>query len=267
MDLKDKVMVVTGAGNGLGRQLTLLLLERQARVAAVDIREDSLKETLGLAGSSAPRLSLHRADVANGQDIARVTAEVLGRYGYVDGLINNARIIHAFKPITDLDVDVLRRMIDVNLYGTVNFTKSFLPSLLGRPAARIINVSSMGGLFAFPGQAFYGASKAAVKLFTEGLYAELKGTSVGVTLVVPGAINTGITKNCNAHNEKFDRASKYFSGTEPRAAARRIVEAIKRDRFKVNIGADATVLATLYRLSQRLTILLMRQAMNLVLRV
>jgi short-subunit dehydrogenase len=259
-------VVVTGAGNGLGRQLVLCLLDKGASVAAVDLNMESLRATEALVSESSSRLSLHQADVSSRKDIARVKDEILYRHGYVDAVINNAGIIHPFKSVTDLDVSVLERMINVNLYGTVNVTKAFLPTLLERPTAHIVNVSSMGGLFSFPGQTFYGASKAAVKLFTEGLYSELQETAVRVTLVVPGAINTDITKNCGAHNEKFDKASKHFSGTDPKQAAKQIVRALERSRFMIVIGVDAKILSTLYRASHRFAILLVRKAMSIVLR-
>jgi short-subunit dehydrogenase len=85
--------------------------------------------------------------------------------------------------------------MDVNLYGTIHTAKAFSPRLLGRPTAQVLNVSSMGGFLPVPGQTVYGASKAAVKLLTEGLYAELLETDVRVTLVFPGAVRTEITAN------------------------------------------------------------------------
>ena len=85
--------------------------------------------------------------------------------------------------------------MNVNFWGVVNMTKAFLPALLARPAAAVLNVSSMGGFLPVPGQAVYGASKAAVKLFTEALFAELHETNVAVTIVFPGGVATNITQN------------------------------------------------------------------------
>ncbi len=97
--------------------------------------------------------------------------------------------------LNDLDYEAIERVLDVNLYGTIHVVKAFLPHLLERPVAHLANVSSMGGFLPVPGQTIYGASKAAVKLMTEGLYAELLETNVAVTFVMPGAVSTDITAN------------------------------------------------------------------------
>ena len=121
----------------------------------------------------------------------------------------------------------------------------------------------MGGLFAFPNQTYYGASKAAVKLLSEGLYVELKGTNVGVTVVFPGAINTNITKNCGAHNERIEKFNQIYKGTPAETAARCIIAAIEKNRFRVIVGIDAKILSFLYRLCPRLTIVLVGKVMKL----
>ena len=116
-------------------------------------------------------------------------------HGCVDGPINNAGIIQPFEPVAQLSDQAMHRVLDVNLMGTINVTRAFLPVLIDRLEAHLANVSSMGGFFPFPGQTIYGASKAAVKLFTEGLYAELLDSQVSVSVIMPGAVATGITQN------------------------------------------------------------------------
>ncbi len=266
MKVKNKVVLVTGGGSGVGQQLTLQLLAKGTMVAAVDINANALDETKGFSGALSKNLSLHLADVSSRDAVKTLADDLLGRHGQVDAIINNAGVIHPFKPVGELDYNILERMIDINFYGAVNIIKSFLPTLLQRPEAHIVNISSMGGLFAFPYQSFYGASKAAVKLVSEGLYAELRGTSVGVTVVFPGALNTNITKNCDAHSEKFDRLSKYFSGTSPQTAARRIIDGIENKKFRIIIGVDAKILSFLYWLSPTFAILLARKVMDLAMR-
>jgi short-subunit dehydrogenase len=264
MKVQNKVIVVTGGGGGIGQQLVLNLLERGASVAAVDINVNGLNATKALAGHLSSKLSLHQADISNRESVAQLATEVTSHHGCVDGVINNAGIIHPFKPVNELDHGLIERIINVNLYGVINVTKVFLPLLLERPAAHIANVSSMGGLFAFPNQSIYGASKAAVKLLTEGLFTELRGTNVGVTVIYPGAIATDITKNCGAHSEKFDRIQKQiYGGTSPQTAARCIVDGIERNRFRVIIGVDAKILSFLYRIAPRLTILLVGKIMKM----
>ena len=127
-------------------------------------------------------------------------------------------------------------------------TRAFLPVLLKRPEAHVVNVSSMGGFFPVPGQTLYGASKAAVKILTEGLYAELTDTRVGVTVAFPGAIKTNIISNSGLQM-KHEEGKSGHSLTEPDEAARQIIEAIEKQRFQLYIGKDAKAMNWLYRLS------------------
>lgn len=132
-------------------------------------------------------------------------------------------------------------------------TKAFLPHLLTRPEAHIANVSSMGGFLPVPGQSLYGASKAAVKLLTEGLHSELLNTNVRVTVIFPGAIGTNIAANSGVANilrvENVDQAEMARRTLAPSKAAEIIIDAIEKNRYRVTVGSDATFLDRLYRLS------------------
>lgn len=265
MKLSGKVVVVTGGGNGIGQQIVLTLLGKGARVAAVDINAAALQETQAQAGTLASQLTLHQTDISDRDAVTQLVAEVVRQHHCVDVLINNAGIIHPFKPVHALEVGVIDKVIKVNLFGVINMTKAFLPQLLERPVAHIVNVSSMGGLFAFPKQTLYGATKAAVKLISEGLYSELRKTNVGVTVVFPGAVKTDITRNCDAHPVKLDRFSHLRYGSSAATAARRIVSAIEKNRFSVHIGADAIILGFLYRVFPRWTVMVLGRLMDIVL--
>ncbi|MET0592265.1 MAG: SDR family NAD(P)-dependent oxidoreductase, partial [Polyangiaceae bacterium] len=135
--------------------------------------------------------------------------EIEQKLGAVDGVINCAGIIQPFANLIDLDYDDIDRVFDVNFRGTLYVTKAFLPSLLARPEAHIVNISSMGGFLPVPGQTAYGASKAAVKLLTEGLSWMMR---------------------------KADRA------------ARDILDGMEKNRLRVVVGRDAQLLDVLYRL-------------------
>ena len=192
MKVRGKVLVVTGAGSGMGREITLELLRRGARVAAVDLRPEGLEGTAGLARPR-ERLSTHVLDITDREAVAALPDEVTAAHGVVDGIVNNAGIIQPFITVEELDYATIDRVLAVNLMGTIQMVKAFLPRLKERPQAHIANVSSMGGFLPVPGQVMYGASKAAVKLLTEGLYAELLETPVGVSVIMPGAAATNIT--------------------------------------------------------------------------
>lgn len=251
MKVKNKTIVVTGAGNGIGREMTLALLRRGARVAAVDLRPESLQQTAALASTTASQLSTHVLNITDRTAVETLPDQVQSRHGSVDGLINNAGIIQPFVRIRDLELEAIDRVIAVNLMGTIWMTKAFLPHLLHRPEAHIANISSMGGFLPVPGQTIYGASKAAVKLFTEGLHSELRDTRVGVTVVFPGAIGTQIAQNSGVA-DSLDIAGQMEKSPikmlAPERAAHMILDAIERNRYSVFVGSDSAILDKLYRL-------------------
>jgi len=250
MRINGKTFVVTGGGSGMGRELVLQLLTRGARVAAVDVRAEALQETSELA-QAGDRLSLHVLDITDFAGVAGLVDNVRLAHGDVDAVINNAGIIQPFVPVNDLDFEHIRRVLDVNLMGTLYMVKAFLPVLLERPEAHIANVSSMGGFFPFPGQSIYGASKAAVKLLTEGLYAELLDTRVGVSVIMPGAVNTAITANSGvAAPASAGDASRIPMTAAPRAA-QIMLDGIERNRLYIFVGKDARLMNIAIRLAPR----------------
>ena len=206
MKVQGKVIVVTGAGNGMGRDVTLQLLNAGASVAAIDLNEEMLKETEKLAGGKSAKLSLHVVNVADLAAVEKLPKQVVAAHGHVDGLMNIAGIIHKFKKVNDLPYEDIHRIFNVNFFGALHMVKEFLPLLMKRPEAQIINVSSMGSYVPVPGQTIYGASKAALKLFTEGLRMELFGSHIGVGLVFPGAVATNISTNSKAVTEEEAKA-------------------------------------------------------------
>lgn len=252
VEISGKVVVVTGGGNGIGQQVVLELLRRGARVAAVDIREESLSQTTELA-EAGDRLVTFVADITDRTATLALPGQVIAAYGVADGLINVAGIIQPFVKLNELGYEVIERVINVNLYGTIHMVKAFLPHLLLRPVAHIANVSSMGGFLPVPGQTIYGASKAAVKLMTEGLYAELLDTNVGVSVVFPGAVATEITSNSGVEipggipNEEEMRART----TSPEDAARIILDGIEDDDLQIFVGRDSRTMNLFNRISPR----------------
>lgn len=265
MRFDDKVIVVTGGGNGIGRQVVLELLRRGARVAAVDIRQASLDETVGLADSD-HGLSTHVLDITDRDATAELVGKVIAEHGAVDGVINVAGIIQPFVKLNDLDYEAIERVIDVNLYGTIHVVKAFLPHLLERPVAHLANVSSMGGFLPVPGQTIYGASKAAVKLMTEGLYAELLETNVAVTVVMPGAVSTDITANSGVDvpGGAAEQESSYRT-TSPEDAARIILDGMEEDKLHIYVGRDSRMMNLANRVApKRSTHMIYRQMKDLL---
>lgn len=251
MQVQDRVFVVTGGGNGIGREVVIRLLGEGGKVAAVDLRAEALEGLRSLAG--ADRLSTHACDVSDEDAVRTLADEVVAFHGQVDGLLNVAGIIQRFVPFADLPREEMEKLMGVNFWGVVNTCSAFLPLLRERPEACVVNVSSMGGFTPVPGQTVYGASKAAVKLLTEGLYAEMRGTSVAVTVVFPGGVATGIADNSGAARDGMgdDIAKAAARLTTPQAAAEQIVDAVGSGAYRVVIGKDAKGLDVMMRLNPR----------------
>lgn len=250
MKVNGKVIVVTGAGSGMGRELTLELVKRGALVAAVDFRAETLAETVDLATALGGKVSAHTLDVSDLSKVAALPTEIEKALGPVDGLINNAGIIQPFVHVEQLDWKDVEKVMAVNFFGPVALVKAFLPGLKKRPEAHILNVSSMGAYAPVPGQTVYGASKAAIKLFTEGLRSELMETPVGVTIVFPGSIATNIAANSGMANMTVDSAeAAKFKTTPAPEAAKAMVDAIEANKPRITVGPDATMMDRLSRLN------------------
>jgi short-subunit dehydrogenase len=261
MRAQGKNIVVTGGGNGVGRELVLQLIGKGATVFAVDINEQALSDTVKLSGNS-NRLFTYVVDISKREEVFSFANKVIEEHGYVDGIINNAGIIQPFIPLNELDMERIDRVMDINFYGTLYMVKAFLPYLLTRSDAHIVNVSSMGGFLPVPGQSVYGASKAAVKLLSEGLSSELKGTNVKVSVVIPGGIATDIKKNSNiAYNVSGD-SKKSSMVLTPSRAAELIIKAMERKKLRTYIGKDCNVMNTLYRLSSSVAMNMINKVMS-----
>lgn len=265
MRIEGRTFVVTGGGNGIGREVTLQLLRQGARVAAVDLSADGLAETARLADAG-DRLTTHALSVADRAAVEALPEQVVAAHGQVDALLNIAGIIQRFVHVEELSIDEIERVMNVNFWGTLYTVKAFLPLLKKRPKAAIVNTSSMGGLVPVPGQGAYGASKAAVKLLTETLFAELQGTSVAVTVVIPGGIGTNITGNSGVTVPGGADAAVAGKGT-PKVtsvadAAQQIIEGVTKGSFRVLIGNDVRMIDAIARVNPRRAVLLIADQMK-----
>ncbi|MEY4104743.1 MAG: hypothetical protein RLZZ478_106 [Actinomycetota bacterium] len=248
MELGEKVFVVTGAGSGMGRQLTIELVRRGARVAAVDMRAATLDETKALTGSDVATFVL---DVTDADAVAALPERVINALGAVDGLINNAGIIQPFLKLDQLTVADIERVMAVNFTAPLNLIRAFLPHLKSRPEAHILNVASMGAYAPVPGQSLYGASKAALAQLSEGLRSELLSTNIRVITAYPGAINTNIATNSGIAVSESSAANSAIKTTDANLAAQLMIDALERGRERVFIGSDARMLNLLARVNPK----------------
>lgn len=248
MKVSNKVIVVTGAGGGIGRELVRQLLEKGAKVAAI-IHKNGMEKLQPYVDAYGDNISIHSANIANRDEVEELPEEVITKHGSIDGLINNAGIIQPFVTVNELDYEKIQWVMDVNFYGTLNMCKSFLPHLLTRPEAHITNVASMGGSVPIPQQSIYCASKAAVKMLTESLHSELRSTQVGVTLVIPGGVDTDLVENAKA--EKEGSESHTYKLLSAMDAAAIIIKGMENKKFRVLAGNDSKIMDILYRLNPR----------------
>ncbi len=266
MNIQNKVFVVTGGANGVGRELVLQLLAKGASVAAVDIREEALHALVELVGEKKANLSTHVVNITDKADVEALPAKVIARHGAVDAIINNAGIIQPFVKLNELDYDAIERVMNVDFFGALYMTKAFLPHLLKRPEAHITNVSSMGGFLPVPGQTIYGAAKAAVKLLTEGLHSELLDTNVKVMVVFPGALGTNIAANSGVGTTMSrEEGMKAYKTLAPEKAAQMIIDGIEHNRYRLLVGSDARFMDRLSRLAPEFAAkLIYKQMKNLL---
>lgn len=266
MKFTNKIFVVTGAGGGIGSELVLGLLKRGAKVIALDLRPDLLKTLTKTAQNK--NLFTYPIDITDQVKVTKLAKAILARHKKIDGLINGAGIIQPFVKITVLTDQDIHRVMNVNFFGTLNIIRAFLPTLVKRPQACLVNISSMGGFLPVPGQSLYGASKAGIKLLTESLYAELANTNVQVSVVFPGAIETNITNNSGVEAPqiaKVDTKQPNIKMTSAKDASETILKGIEKNKFQIFIGNDAKLMNLLYKLSpKKATNLIAKQMRSLL---
>ena len=247
MEIKKQNVIVTGAASGLGLELTKQLLNEGANVAAVDINEENLRELKETLNTE--KLKTYVVDMGNSDSIKKFREDYQKDYTDVDIIINNAGIIQPFVKVDSLDDNTINKVMNVNFFGPLNLIRYFMEDLTKDTKEQyIVNVASMGGFFPFPGQTIYGASKAALKIFTEGLFAELEKTNVRVMIVLPGAMATNITKNSNVEVSATDEQAS-FKMLSPQEGAKQIIKGIKKNKFKLFLGSDSKFLRFLYKLN------------------
>lgn len=252
-ELHDRVAVITGAGSGIGRETALELARRGCHVAAVDVRPDGIEETADLVRGLGRQASTHVADVADADRMHELPEEVTKVHGACHVLVNNAGVTSAGafekEPLEDL-----HWIVDINMWGVVHSCHAFLPLLRKQDEAHIVNVSSMVGLLGLPHNAVYALTKGAIRSFSEALRAELVTTNIGLTTVFPGSHRTGITETARgSQRSKLAEMgrSRYarVALRSPAGPARRIADAVEKDRARVVAGPDARVLDLWSRLA------------------
>ena len=255
--INGSAAAVTGAASGIGRALALELAARGCDLALADRDEAGLLETVAEIGKAGGRkVTTHRVDVADVNQIQDFAAAAIAAHPGLNIVINNAGValLGNFDEVDQAQMDWL---FNINFWGVVHATRAFLPHLAKQPAAHIVNLSSIFGIIAPPGQTAYSAAKFAVRGFSESLRHELAmaNSPVRLSVVHPGGVSTSIVRNSrtgvgvtdNARRaqsiDRFDAVAR----TTPAAAALRIIEGIEKNQPRILIGGDARFMDLLQR--------------------
>lgn len=231
----DKIVVVTGAGSGMGRAYALAFEKEGAKLALCDLDPVGLAETVdALRDASSSRVLSAVVDVADEDAVGEFAERSRAALGNAHVVINNAGVAGSMLPGAETSVKDIERIFAVNFYGVVHGTLAFLPQLEANDEAALVNVSSIFGMIGVPGNADYCASKFAVRGYTETLMAELDGSHVQVHLVHPGGIATNIVKGTTA-----EEGAAALLTTPPEEVAVKVIEAIRRNRRRVVFGRGA----------------------------
>ena len=255
-NLEGKIVVVTGAGSGIGRALALQLAAQGAQLALCDVNDTNLQKTVDIAAAHGVKVYSATVDVSKRDAVQTFADNVARALGNASVIINNAGVALS-QNVEAMNRQDFEWVLNINFWGVVNGCEAFLPQLRQQKDAHIVNISSIFGIIGVPSQSAYNASKFAVKGFTEALRQELTGSNIHVTCVHPGGIKTNIARNARVHNDMFGRAADVkkladdfdrLAATTGEEAARQIDRAIEHNQKRLLIGTDAKVLDTVQRL-------------------
>ncbi len=252
--LNGGVAVVTGAASGIGAALSAKLAASGCHLALADRNAEGLAQTAAAARAKGIKVSEHVLDVTDADAIAALPDAVLAEHGRATILVNNAGVALA-GTFAEIGLDDFTWLFDINFWAPVRITRAFMGVLAREPAAHLVNISSLFGLIAPPGQTAYAAAKFALRGFSESLRHELDGSPVSLTVVHPGGVRTNIANSARipqsmdpdvarAGMQDFNKLLR----TPPETAADQIVQAIRGRKPRLVIGGDARMADAIQRL-------------------
>jgi short-subunit dehydrogenase len=256
--IRGAAAAVTGAASGIGRALAIELAARGCDLALADRDEAGLKTVAAEIGRAGGRkVSIHPVDVGAPAEIASFADKAIVAHPTLNILINNAGVA-LFGSFAEIDQVQMDWLIDINFWGPVHACRAFLPALSAQREAHIVNLSSVFGLIAPPGQTAYAAAKFALRGFSESLRHELAmaNSPVRLSVVHPGGVATAIARNARigvgvTDNARRGETIEWFeknAKTAPSAAALRIIDGIEKNKSRILIGNDARILDVVQRL-------------------
>jgi len=234
--LRDRVIVVTGAANGIGNALALALAAEGAVLVLVDIDADGLgalrRAFVGDGEGGGLRAGVVRADVRDAAALDALVRQAVAAHGRVDAVVNCAGIVIP-GAIDTCRAEDITRQLDTNLGGSINVTRAFVPLFRRQRAGHLVLIASLAGLVPLPGESIYAASKFAVRGFAHSIAHELRGTGVAITVVCPDSTRTRMLEIEAA--DPLSSLSFSSPAMEPEEVAGAIIRALRRPRLEVTV--------------------------------
>jgi len=225
---KNKVVLITGASSGIGRETAIEFAKLGANLILVARRKDKLKQTEDELKKYNVSILACQCDVSKKDQVKEMSETVLKKFSSVDILINNAGFA-IYGSVSDLSISDIESQMETNYFGMVYCIKNFLPSMLKKKSGHIVNIASVAASFGLPGISSYCASKFAMLGFSEGLKHELKDTGIGITVVSPIMVRTNFFDH-----PSFEKMSKYSpTSLDPKTVAKTILKAANSSRLEI----------------------------------
>ena len=243
--LEGQVAVVTGAGSGIGRALVLALAKKKCDVAVVDVDGDRAEQVRAEVEAIGVRATAHTVDVRDIDAMRALAEQVKASHGKVNLVVNNAGVTHV-AAFEDSSIEEFKRVLDVNLHGTINGCHVFLPYLRAADVGHIVNLSSVFGLIGIERQTSYCCSKFAVRGFSLALAEELRGSNVGITCVHPAGVDTKILSDASMSGDQDARRSEMVkafvaAASSPESVAAQILRAVEKGKERVLVAKGAPI--------------------------
>lgn len=199
MNFKNKTALITGAAVGIGRAAAIVFAEKGANLVLVDIDYEKLEKVKEELKEYSENVLIFKCDVSNEEDVKRVTKEAMEHFGKIDILVNNAAVWRCWSSFLDTSVEEWKKFFDINVMGTVYFTKAVLPKMIENGFGRVINIASVAGVYGNANMAHYSATKGAVISFTKALAKEVTDKGVTVNAISPGSVSSAANPDIDSY--------------------------------------------------------------------
>ena len=258
----DKIVWITGASSGIGESLAYEFARQGAKLILSARNEKELNRVKDNCSSTPENIFILPLDLTLSADIESRSMIAMAKWGRIDYLVNNAGIASR-GPVVDTEMEVYRKIMETNFFGSIALTKAVLPAMLSAKKGHIVVVSSMAGKLGSPLLSTYSSSKHALHGFFDALRSEIYQDNISVTLICPGYIHTNISYNAvAADGSKFGKMDEnQANGMSPDECAKRIVEAIYHEKQEVYMGGKEVLGVYLKRFFPRILSKILRGQM------